>query len=564
LDDFEHWIKVLLAWRVSVAFTQVNAGAVEYPLGAARTTAVIFERFASRRLKLVKSYAYMNSRNRVVVTLCFGAAAAILAALPLPAQEPASPLELARQLNQAFIELADKVSPSVVVVSVAHKSPHFGLEEGDDPLEPYYDQMPKEFRKWFEKRRESQKKEEGPEEETRKDPVFDGQGSGVVIRKEGYILTNRHVVDGADKIKVRFSDGAEFDGEIRGVDAQSDVAVVKIDPKGRQLTVAKLGDSDRTHVGEFAVAIGAPFDLDCSVTFGHVSAKGRSRIIPDPFADQDFLQTDANINPGNSGGPLVNVAGEVIGINTLIRGMRTGIGFAIPINLAREVADQLITEGRFVRGYLGVEIRSLRETPSYREMITNIQDGVYVRAIVRDGPASRSALKPGDVITSVEGKPVASPQQLRNEIRGKKIGSVVTLDVHRLDVNRIGKNLKVKVRPEAWPDQATPVVARKPQLKEDKARSLGLTVESITTELADQFGVEKVDGVIVTEVENGSLAAKKGLEAGDIITEVNQQAVKTPKEFRDALKSADLKKGIILNFTSHGTGKFEILKDSGD
>ncbi len=495
----------------------------------------------------------------MIATLCFGTVAALLVALPLPAQEPASPLDLARQLNQAFIELADKVSPAVVVVSVAHKSPHFGFEEGDDPLEPYYDQMPKEFRKWLEKRRESQKKDEGPEEETRKDPVFDGQGSGVVIRKEGYILTNRHVVDGADKIKVRFSDGAQFDGDIRGVDAQSDVAVIKIDPKGRQLTVAKLGDSDRTHVGEFAVAIGAPFDLDCSVTFGHVSAKGRSRIIQDPFADQDFLQTDANINPGNSGGPLVNVAGEVIGINTLIRGMRTGIGFAIPINLAREVADQLITEGRFVRGYLGVEIRSLRENPSYREMITNVQDGVYVRAIVRDGPASRSALKPGDVITSVEGKPVASAQQLRNEIRGKKIGSVVTLDVHRF-----GKNLKVKVRPEAWPDQATPVVARKPQLKEDKASSLGLTVESITTELADQFGVEKIDGVIVTEVQNGSLAAKKGLEAGDIITEVNQQSVRTPKEFRDALKSADLKKGVILNFTSHGSGKFEILKDSGD
>jgi serine protease Do len=527
-------------------------------VGAARTPAGKFERFRSRCLKLVNSYAHMNRWNRTVVTLCLGMAAAFLGAPPLPAHEPASPLDMARQLNLAFIELADKVSPSVVVVSVAHKSPHAGFEEGDDPLAPYYDQMPKEFRRWLEKRREQQKKEDDSEDESKKEPVFDGQGSGVVIRKDGYILTNRHVVDGADKIKVRFSDGAEFDGEIRGVDAQSDVAVVKIEPRGRQLVAARLGDSDKTRVGEFAIAIGAPFDLDCSVTFGHVSAKGRTGILRDRSADQDFIQTDANINPGNSGGPLLNIEGEVIGLNTLIRGMRTGIGFAIPINLAREVADHLIEEGRFVRAYLGVSIHALKDDPK-RDVFTNIQSGVVINAIPLDGPAAKSNLKPGDVITAVEGKPVASPQQLRNEIRGKKVGSVVTLDVHRF-----GKNLKVKVRPEAWPDQTTPVIALKPALKPDKGNTLGLTVESITTELADQFGVEKTEGIIVTEVETGGVAAKNGLETGDIITEVNQQAVKSPKEFREALKKADLKKGVILNFTRHGTGRFEILKDSGD
>ena len=191
--------------------------------------------------------------------------------------------------------------------------------------------------------------------------------------------------------------------------------------------------------------------------------------------------------------------------------------------------------------------------------MTRDSRGVVVKAIASDGPAAKSALKPADIITSVDGKPVASPQQLRNEIRGKKIGSVVMLDVHRF-----GKNLKVKVRPEAWPDQPTPVVARKSAPKEEKANTLGLTVESLTTELAEQFGVEKIAGVIVTEVQNGSVAAKKGLQAGDIITEVNQQAVTTPKEFREALKNADLKKGVIINFTSRGTGRFEILKESGE
>jgi serine protease Do len=340
--------------------------------------------------------------------------------------------------------------------------------------------------------------------------------------------------------------------------------VIKINPKGKSLTAAKFADSDKTRVGEFAVAIGAPFDLDYSVTFGHVSAKGRSRIIPDPSADQDFIQTDANINPGNSGGPLVNIDGEVIGINTLIRGMRTGIGFAIPSNLAREVSDALITDGKFVRAYLGVRIRSLKEDQTYRDLITNVTDGVVVFAIPHDGPAAKSALKPSDVIAAVDGRPVASPQQLKNEIRGKKVGSVVNLSVYRLAANRTVTNLIVKVRPEAWPDQDMPVIAKKQPAREEKARIFGLTVEAITKDLLEQFSVERTEGVIVTEVESNSAAEKKGLKPGDIITEVNQKAVRTPKEFREALKAGDLKKGIILNFLTQGTGKFEILKDSGD
>src|SRR5204863_1495910 len=172
---------------------------------------------------------------------------------------------------------------------------------------------------------------------------------------ERFILTNRHVVDEAEKIKVRFKDSFdEFDAEVRGVDAQADLAVLKINPKGKKLTVAKLGDSDKARVGEFAIAIGAPFELDYSVTFGHVSAKGRRVFSDQVMMDQDFIQTDASINPGNSGGPLVNIEGEVVGINTLIRGMNRGIGFAIPINLAREVSDQLIKDGKFSRTWLGI------------------------------------------------------------------------------------------------------------------------------------------------------------------------------------------------------------------
>jgi serine protease Do len=477
-------------------------------------------------------------------------------------RETSAALDLARQLNQAFIEVADQVSPAVVVIRVAHKQPRASLEDGDNP---FFDQLPREFRRWFENQRERQRENDGDRERPRsphREPVWDGQGSGVVIREEGYILTNGHVVEGADKIEVRFKDGAKFEAEVRGTDSQSDVAVLKIDPKGKKLTVAKLGDSDKTRVGEFAIAIGAPFELDYSVTFGHVSAKGRSRIIQDAAMDQDFIQTDANINPGNSGGPLVNINGEVIGINTLIRGLRSGIGFAIPVNFAKEVSTRLIADGKYVRAWLGVAIDALAEQPAeFRDMVQGVAEGVVVRQIQPGGPASKSELKPSDVITAVDGRAVSTPQQLKSEVRGKKIGAPVTLNVHRF-----GKNIQVKVKPEAWPDEVVPVANSRPAPAEaETAKTFGLTVQSVDKQLTEKFDLDdKAEGVVVTEVERGSEAERKGLRAGDLITEVNQKPVTTPRQFRDAMKAADPKKGVLLNFTSRGTSKFEVLKSSGE
>ena len=296
------------------------------------------------------------------------------------------------------------------------------------------------------------KKKIDEDDSTPRPPVFDAQGSGVIIRDDGYILTNFHVVDEAEKILVRLRDGRKFEGTVRGKDAQSDLAVIKIN--ATNLPVAKLGDSAAVRVGEFAIAIGAPFELDYSVTFGHVSAKGRSHVVPSmgvtsqgATMDQDFIQTDASINPGNSGGPLVNLYGEVIGINTLIRGLRTGIGFAVPVNLAKEVSDHLIADGKFPRSWLGVGIRGLREDDDTTEKIEGPADGVLVTEIRPDGPASKSDLLARDIITAVDGRNVATAAQLRNEIRGKKPGSAVTLDVLRES-----KPLKIKVRPEIWPE----------------------------------------------------------------------------------------------------------------
>ena len=383
-----------------------------------------------------------------------GSAILLAAALPWAAcaatNSPA--LALARQLNEAFVEVAEKVSQSVVVIKLAHKPGALDLDDADNP---FWDLVPKEFRKQFEEEREKRKKQTDEDDSKPRPPVFDAQGSGVIIRDDGYILTNFHVVDEAEKILVRLRDGRKFEGTVRGKDAQSDLAVIKIN--ATNLPVAKLGDSAAVRVGEFAIAIGAPFELDYSVTFGHVSAKGRSHVVPSmgvtsqgATMDQDFIQTDASINPGNSGGPLVNLYGEVIGINTLIRGLRTGIGFAVPVNLAKEVSDHLITDGKFPRSWLGVGIRGLREDEDTAEKIESAADGVLVTEIRPDGPASKSDLLARDIITAVDGRSVATAAQLRKEIRGKKPGSAVTLDVLREN-----KPLKIKVRPEAWPEPST-------------------------------------------------------------------------------------------------------------
>ncbi|MEW6303226.1 MAG: trypsin-like peptidase domain-containing protein, partial [Verrucomicrobiota bacterium] len=479
---------------------------------------------------------------------------------PLPAKgAPASSaLDLAKQLNQAFIEVADKVSDSVVVIRVAHDPnkayEQFYRERFDEGQGDEENPFREFFRRQFEREKEKQKRRS--DEGKPREPIWDGQGSGVIIREDGYIMTNRHVVDEAEKVKVKLKNGTEFDAVVRGVDAQSDIAVLKIDTKGARLPVAKLGDSSKVRVGEFAIAIGTPYDLDYSVTFGHVSAKGRSRIIPNPSMDQDFIQTDANINPGNSGGPLVNINGEVIGINTMIRGLNTGIGFAVPINLAHEVADALISDGKFTRAWLGVSILGLKEFPEFQGLAKGVKDGVVVREIVPDGPAAKSELKPGDVVTAVDGQAVSTSQQLKNEIRTKKVGASVTLDVVRA-----GKNIKVKVKPEAWPEELTQVTSRRLPAAPAETTDLGVTVKPLTKELADHYGVVMTPGLIVTDVIEDSPAAHSRLREGDVITEIDQKPVTNLKQFRDALKNADLKKGVIVNLVSRGVSKFEVLKN---
>jgi len=335
--------------------------------------------------------------------------------------------------------------------------------------------------------------------------------------------------------------------------------VLKIDPKGARLPVARLGDSARTRVGEFAIAIGAPFELDYSVTFGHVSAKGRGKLVPyDVMMDQDFIQTDASINPGNSGGPLINIEGEVIGINTMIRGLRTGIGFAVPSNLAREVAEKLIIEGKFTRAWLGITIEALNDRKEYQKTLKGVDNGVLVTGVLTNGPSMDSDLELEDVITAVDGKSVASAQDLKREIRLKPIGQAVSLDVFR-----DGKSMRIKVKPGELPEDRL-AINKTPKRDEAESKNLGVTVRAITRELAEEYGVKKMPGVIVTDVERGSLAEVRLIKPGDVITKVNRKIVTTPKEFREALQGVDLKRGVSIQLFGDGGKRFEFLKESGD
>jgi serine protease Do len=472
-------------------------------------------------------------------TACLLAAAVMASGQPALAKDSPA-LTLARQLNEAFVEVADQVSPSVVVIIIRQKVNE--PEAGDGSS--WWDLAP-ELRRHFQHHGDSHQH------------YLEGEGSGVIITPDGYILTNHHVVEDADEIEVRLKDGRKFTGEVKGTDPDSDIAVVKIKASG--LTPAKLGDSDATRVGEFVLAIGAPFELSDTVTVGHVSAKGR---VFELNADQDFLQTDARILPGNSGGPLVNLYGEVIGINTMIEGLDTGIGFAVPVNIARRVKDHLISEGKYTRSWLGIGINELKNESDYLGLdgllAPDVHDGVLVTGILPGGPASKSDLKPGDVITAVDGKTVQTTRQLRDEISGKKPGRMTALDVVR------GKeHLTVKVAPGLMPSTHE-LAASAPRPRDAvEPASLGLTVQGLTKELAKQYGVEVMAGVLVTAVEQDSPAAVHGLKPGDIITEINRHSVSTPRQFREVVKSADAKRGLMVSFVSKGESSFVILKDTG-
>jgi serine protease Do len=364
---------------------------------------------------------------------------------------------------------------------------------------------------------------------TKGEPPHRGVGSGVIVDPHGVVLTNFHVIERADDIELTLTDGRTFRGTVIGRDPKTDLAVVKVDTD-QDLPVARLGNSDNVKVGQWAVAIGNPFGLGHSLTVGVISGVGRGDLGLSTF--EDYIQTDASINPGNSGGPLLNIRGEVIGINTAINPVGRGIGFAIPINMAKEVMQQLLESGRVVRGYLGVVIQTMSaELAGKFDVAEN--GGVLVGDILGGSPAEDAGLKRGDVIVDFAGRPVHKMQELQRLVAGTRPGTSVRLKVLR--------------------DRQEQVVALEiGELKDVEPKSeaagsrFGLTLDAVTKDLVKQFNLKTDEGVVITNIENGSQGARDGLRKGDIILEIERAPVTTMESFRNVVSKLDPNDHVLL------------------
>ena len=358
--------------------------------------------------------------------------------------------------------------------------------------------------------------------------VQQGQGSGFVISPDGYILTNNHVADGATEIKVKFANDEDYTAKVVGTDPTSDVALLKIDAK-RALPWLKLGDSEKLDVGDWVMAAGNPLGLGHSVSAGIVSGKGR--FMPDLPLDE-FIQTDASINPGNSGGPLCDLEGRVLGVNTMIVGRGSGIGFAVPSNMARRVAEQLLRSGKVERAWIGVGIQDL--TPELAAaMGLGAGAGALVNAVNPDGPAQRANLKPGDVIAAVDGKAVHDGRELIREIIAREVGKVVPIEVLR-EGKRYTSQVTLAARPEPRAD-ALPM-----QRPTTAPSGLGLTVRDLTAEQAASVGLRAKPIAAVAALVPGSAADRAGLKAGDVIVEVDGRADPTAVQVQEAARDGQI------------------------
>jgi serine protease Do len=357
-----------------------------------------------------------------------------------------------------------------------------------------------------------------------------GVGSGFIMDKDGYILTNNHVIEDADQIKVKLADGKEFDGKIIGRDQKTDLALIKIKDSS-DLQPLKLGNSDDMKVGSWVLAVGSPFGLEQTVTAGIVSAKGRV-IGSGPY--DNFIQTDASINPGNSGGPLINMKGEVIGINTAIIASGQGIGFAIPINMAREIAPQLQKKGHVTRGLLGVTIQDV--TPELAKSLgLDKARGALVSQVLPDEAADKAGVKQGDVIVRYDGKPIENSKDLPRIVAATPIGKDVPLTVVR-----DGKEISLKATIGRMEEEKT-VGQKSPDQP-----SLGVSVQNLTPQIARELGIKQTAGVVVNRVEPGSPAEEAGIQNGDVILSVNRIQIKNVGEFSREIDKTKKGDGLLL------------------
>jgi serine protease Do len=408
---------------------------------------------------------------------------------------------------QSFADLAEKVKPSVVNIGAETTlripgSPFkhfFGSERSpfDDFLKKYFEEMPD---------RELKQK---------------SLGSGFIVDKDGYIITNNHVVENAQEIKVKLADGREFNAKVVGRDPKTDLALIKISSVFKDLPTLSLGDSDSIRVGDWVLAIGNPFGLEHTVTQGIISARGRA-IGSGPY--DNFLQTDAPINPGNSGGPLVNLKGEVIGINTAIIATGQGIGFAIPINTAKSVISQLKEKGKVTRGWIGVSVQTV--TPEIANSFgLKESKGALVGDIVPGSPADSAGVKRGDIITEFDGKNIKNMSDLPRIVAEIPVGKEVDMKVLRE-----GKEINIRIKVAEMTEERLASQMSVPE------RDLGITVDNIDPRWQREFGIKDKSGVLVVNIESGSPADDAGIQVGDIIKEINRISIKNMKDYESAIK----------------------------
>jgi serine protease Do len=469
----------------------------------------------------------------------------------------------ASNLSQAFRNTADEVLPSVVTIQNTPNTTEQASDRGsesegeleDTPFNPFpgtpFGDMFRDpqLRRFF-KELPSMPKFDMPRH------GIQGLGSGVIIDKSGIILTNNHVVDGGGKVTVRLHDGREFEAVEVKKDPKTDLAVVRIEGAG-SLTPARLGDSDTTKIGDWVLALGQPFGLEGTVTAGIVSAKGRGLGIA---AREDFIQTDAAINPGNSGGPLVNLEGDVIGINTAISsrtGGYQGVGFAIPINLAKWVGQQLAESGTVHRAYLGVMIQPVSQELA-EQFGVKVREGVVVSEVLTGSPASKAGLKPGDVIVEFDGKAVSTPMELQGLVERAEVGSRQPLVVVR-DGKRVTLEFVAREQPADY-GLAKADSQRFGDAESSRFDKLGIEVETLTAEVADQLGIDADQGVVVTHVRSGSPSDLAGLNTGMVITQANRKPIKTVEDFRKALDEQPLEKGVLLLVQTSEGSRFVVIR----
>ncbi len=499
-------------------------------------------------MSYLSAHKFKSALIAVVAIGLVAAVPSLISSAPVKAQtEGSTAAALSKSnlnsLSDAFVKLSADASPAVVAIRVK-KDFSRDVHPSSGPIDPG-DLFERFFGQGMPGMRGPSAPAPGGE------PIPYGEGTGFIISPDGYIVTNNHVVDSADVVEVTLNDGRQFDAQVVGTDPQTEVALIKIDAKN--LPSLPLGDSDAIKVGEWVVAIGSPFGLEETVSAGIVSARGRGEVGIVNY--EDFIQTDAAINPGNSGGPLLDLNGEVIGMNTAIlsrTGGSMGIGFAIPVNMVKYVVNQLRQNGTVSRGFLGIGIQNL--TPDLAKWFNvNQSQGVLVASVVPDTPAAKAGLQKDDVIVAYDGNPVTEAGSFRSHIATTPAGKTVDLTIVR-DGKKMDKEVTIGTMKD---NEMTPSGKMQPEAHGHK---LGIGIENLNGDIAQQLGYENKTGVVISEVARGSAAAMAGLQPGMLITEVNREPVANVEQFRAAMEKGSDNRGTLLRVEDENGSRYVAIK----